>query len=205
MWDLLYGKTVFFSFLIFSFLSKISCLFTIFFCPKKIWNFFKIFRFWQKKIFRRDVVHELRVSLDDLYNGTTKKLAINRKKICDTCNGRGGAGDPKRCNTCRGSGVTGNTFAKINYFLANKNFWAKNLTFFNQFRFLTKNEFWPKRGIFEKTKFWSKNRSNKFLFLNNKSIFDHDKISSNNFLFLTKKLIFDICGSTKTKVQIFDL
>lgn len=54
----------------------------------------------------RDVVHELRVSLDDLYNGTTKKLAINRKKICDTCNGRGGAGDPKRCNTCRGSGVT---------------------------------------------------------------------------------------------------
>lgn len=54
----------------------------------------------------RDVVHELRVSLDDLYNGTTKKLAINRKKICDECNGRGGAGDPKRCSTCRGSGVT---------------------------------------------------------------------------------------------------
>jgi len=54
----------------------------------------------------KDVVHELRVSLDDLYNGTLKKLAINRKKLCSDCDGRGGAGEPKRCTTCRGSGVT---------------------------------------------------------------------------------------------------
>jgi len=54
----------------------------------------------------RDVMHELRVSLDDLYNGTVKKLAINRKKICPDCEGKGGTGEPKHCSTCRGSGVT---------------------------------------------------------------------------------------------------
>jgi DnaJ-class molecular chaperone len=43
----------------------------------------------------RDVVHELRVPLKDLYNGITKKLAISRKKLCDACDGRGGAGQER--------------------------------------------------------------------------------------------------------------
>ena len=37
----------------------------------------------------RDVVHELKVPLADLYAGSTKKLAITRKKLCCTCDGTG--------------------------------------------------------------------------------------------------------------------
>ena len=38
----------------------------------------------------RDVVHQLRVTLEELYNGTKKKLSLNRKELCKTCDGRGG-------------------------------------------------------------------------------------------------------------------
>lgn len=34
-----------------------------------------------------DVVHTLRVSLEDLYNGTTKKLSLSRNRLCSKCNG----------------------------------------------------------------------------------------------------------------------
>ena len=37
----------------------------------------------------RDVVHELKVPLNDLYAGSTKKLAITRKKCCGACDGTG--------------------------------------------------------------------------------------------------------------------
>ena len=37
-----------------------------------------------------DLVHPLKVSLEDLYNGKTCRLAINRNKVCPTCEGRGG-------------------------------------------------------------------------------------------------------------------
>jgi len=53
----------------------------------------------------RDVVHELRISLEDLYNGVTKKLSIQRTVICSVCDGRGGKGNPVKCSTCKGSGV----------------------------------------------------------------------------------------------------
>ena len=36
----------------------------------------------------KDVVHQLRVSLDDLYNGTTRKLSLKKKVICAKCEGR---------------------------------------------------------------------------------------------------------------------
>mmetsp|Transcript_27239 Transcript_27239/g.59998 ORF Transcript_27239/g.59998 Transcript_27239/m.59998 type:complete len:413 (-) Transcript_27239:140-1378(-) len=42
------------------------------------------------------VQHPLKVSLNDLYNGKTVKLAINRKVI---------VGDSSECSTCRGQGV----------------------------------------------------------------------------------------------------
>lgn len=57
----------------------------------------------------RDVVHELGVSLVDLYNGKTKKLAINRKVLCTSCGGsastKKGAGKAT-CDACNGQGVT---------------------------------------------------------------------------------------------------
>lgn len=53
-----------------------------------------------------DLVHPLKVSLEDLYNGKTCKLAINRNKLCPTCEGRGGkAGAERPCSTCSGSGA----------------------------------------------------------------------------------------------------
>jgi len=53
----------------------------------------------------QDVGHELRVTLEDLYNGKTKKLAIQRQVICKKCAGKGGTGSPVKCPACRGSGV----------------------------------------------------------------------------------------------------
>ena len=58
----------------------------------------------------QDVGHELRVTLEDLYNGKTKKLAIQRQVICKKCAGKGGTGSPVKCAACRGSGVQGNFF-----------------------------------------------------------------------------------------------
>jgi DnaJ-class molecular chaperone len=34
-----------------------------------------------------DVVHPLKVSLEDLYNGTSKKLSLSRSVLCSKCNG----------------------------------------------------------------------------------------------------------------------
>ena len=53
----------------------------------------------------KDVVHQLSVSLDDMYNGSTRKLALQKNVICDKCEGKGGkAGAVQKCTTCKGSG-----------------------------------------------------------------------------------------------------
>lgn len=53
-----------------------------------------------------DKEQELKVSLEDLYNGKTTKLAITRKKPCGTCEGRGGkVGAEKQCSDCNGRGM----------------------------------------------------------------------------------------------------
>ncbi|KAJ3681844.1 hypothetical protein LUZ60_014417 [Juncus effusus] len=53
-----------------------------------------------------DVVHTLKVSLEDLYNGTAKKLSLSRNVICHKCKGKGSkSGNSGRCNGCHGSGV----------------------------------------------------------------------------------------------------
>ena len=54
-----------------------------------------------------DIGHELRVQLEDLYNGKSKKLAIQRQVICCKCDGKGGQGAPTRCTVCKGTGMTG--------------------------------------------------------------------------------------------------
>jgi len=54
----------------------------------------------------KDVVHQLKVSLDDLYNGVTKRLSLQKNVICDKCKGRGGKeGATSTCGSCRGSGM----------------------------------------------------------------------------------------------------
>lgn len=53
-----------------------------------------------------DITHPLKASLEDLYNGKTVKLAINRNKLCEECDGRGGKeGCEKACYDCNGRGM----------------------------------------------------------------------------------------------------
>lgn len=53
-----------------------------------------------------DIVHPLKVSLEDMYNGKTVRLAISRNKPCADCEGRGGkVGAEKTCTDCQGRGV----------------------------------------------------------------------------------------------------
>lgn len=35
----------------------------------------------------KDIVHQLEVKLEELYNGATRKLAVNRTIICEKCEG----------------------------------------------------------------------------------------------------------------------
>lgn len=56
----------------------------------------------------KDVVHELRTKLKDLYCGTKKNMRLTKKTSCTTCNGSGfksGKGD-STCSACRGRGFT---------------------------------------------------------------------------------------------------
>jgi len=53
-----------------------------------------------------DINHAIKVTLEDLYNSKTAKLAINRDKLCEECDGIGGKkGSEKTCSDCSGRGV----------------------------------------------------------------------------------------------------
>ncbi|KTW29275.1 chaperone DnaJ [Pneumocystis carinii B80] len=53
----------------------------------------------------KDLVHSLKVSLEDLYKGKTSKLALQKNVMCSKCDGRGGReGAVKQCGTCNGTG-----------------------------------------------------------------------------------------------------
>lgn len=51
-----------------------------------------------------DVVFPLKVTLEDLYNGTSKKLRLTKNIICKDCHGKGGKSDVT-CQDCKGHGV----------------------------------------------------------------------------------------------------
>uniref|UniRef100_A0A8C0LR55 DnaJ homolog subfamily A member 1 n=1 Tax=Canis lupus dingo TaxID=286419 RepID=A0A8C0LR55_CANLU len=54
----------------------------------------------------KNVVHQLSVTLEDVYNGATRKLALQKNVICDKCEGRGGKkGAVECCPNCRGTGI----------------------------------------------------------------------------------------------------
>ncbi|XVF73487.1 hypothetical protein PTKIN_Ptkin12aG0205100 [Pterospermum kingtungense] len=53
-----------------------------------------------------DVVQTLKVSLEELYNGTTKKLSLSRNALCSKCKGKGSkSGASSRCYGCQGTGM----------------------------------------------------------------------------------------------------
>lgn len=52
-----------------------------------------------------DVVFPLKVTLEELYNGLTKKLKLTKNVMCKDCDGKGGKGNVTTCATCRGQGM----------------------------------------------------------------------------------------------------
>merc|ERR1719285_458811 len=54
----------------------------------------------------KNLVHQLSVALEDMYNGTVRKLALQKNVICDGCEGIGGKpGAVQKCPNCRGTGM----------------------------------------------------------------------------------------------------
>ncbi|ODV61180.1 type I HSP40 co-chaperone YDJ1 [Ascoidea rubescens DSM 1968] len=53
----------------------------------------------------KDIKYNISCTLEELYNGKTSKLALNKTIICKSCKGIGGkAGSVKTCTSCHGSG-----------------------------------------------------------------------------------------------------
>uniref|UniRef100_A0A182NVK4 J domain-containing protein n=1 Tax=Anopheles dirus TaxID=7168 RepID=A0A182NVK4_9DIPT len=53
-----------------------------------------------------NIIYTLSVTLEELYTGTKRKLALQRSVICDVCEGIGGKrGAAQKCGPCRGTGV----------------------------------------------------------------------------------------------------
>lgn len=53
-----------------------------------------------------DMMHPLKVTLEDLYNGKTTKLQLSKNVLCSSCSGQGGkSGAVQKCTACRGRGV----------------------------------------------------------------------------------------------------
>ena len=51
-------------------------------------------------------MHPLKVTLEEIYNGKSTKIAVNRERICAKCDGKGGKdGAVEKCGTCRGRGM----------------------------------------------------------------------------------------------------
>jgi len=54
----------------------------------------------------KNVVHQLSVTLEELYNGATRKLGLQKNVICAKCDGYGGKkGTLVKCENCSGRGV----------------------------------------------------------------------------------------------------
>ncbi|GAA6000106.1 hypothetical protein JCM10207_006054 [Rhodosporidiobolus poonsookiae] len=54
----------------------------------------------------KDLVHRIKVSLEDLYKGKTTKLALQKHVLCGKCKGKGGKeGAVKTCQSCKGQGI----------------------------------------------------------------------------------------------------
>lgn len=54
----------------------------------------------------KDLIHQMSVTLEELYNSAVRKLALQKNVICDKCEGRGGKkGSIEKCQTCHGLGI----------------------------------------------------------------------------------------------------
>ena len=70
---------------------------------------FSMFRdFFQKENDVPDVQVQIKVTLEELYTGTKKKVKIDRFTLCKTCNAKGATGDNIECKKCEGKGMSVN-------------------------------------------------------------------------------------------------
>ncbi|XP_044047944.1 dnaJ homolog subfamily A member 4 [Siniperca chuatsi] len=54
----------------------------------------------------KNVIHQLGVTLEEMYKGTTRKLGLQKNVICEKCDGYGGKkGALEKCSNCKGKGV----------------------------------------------------------------------------------------------------
>jgi DnaJ family protein A protein 2 len=54
----------------------------------------------------KDLVHRVKVTLEDLYRGKLTKLALQKSVLCSKCDGKGGKeGAVRTCTGCRGQGI----------------------------------------------------------------------------------------------------
>lgn len=54
----------------------------------------------------KNVIHQLSVSLEELYKGAVRKLVLQKNIICEKCEGRGGKkGAVEVCGNCNGKGM----------------------------------------------------------------------------------------------------
>ncbi|KAL7401992.1 hypothetical protein ABVT39_007798 [Epinephelus coioides] len=54
----------------------------------------------------KNVIHQLGVTLEEMYNGSTRKLGLQKNVICEKCEGYGGKkGTLEKCSNCKGRGV----------------------------------------------------------------------------------------------------
>lgn len=54
----------------------------------------------------KSVEHAIKVTLEEIYKGKTTKIAVNRDRICKSCNGKGGKnGANSTCQGCKGRGM----------------------------------------------------------------------------------------------------
>ena len=55
---------------------------------------------------REDMMHPLKVFLEDLYNGKTTKLQLSKNGLCRACSGQGGkSAAVQKCSACQGRGL----------------------------------------------------------------------------------------------------
>jgi len=55
----------------------------------------------------KNVIHELKLTLEEFFAGTARKLVITRKISCWTCDGNGGSGVLRKCQLCFGQAFFG--------------------------------------------------------------------------------------------------
>ena len=54
----------------------------------------------------KSVLHQVKATLADLYNGKSSKISITRDRICNKCDGKGGkSGAVTTCGVCKGRGM----------------------------------------------------------------------------------------------------